>query len=105
MGVKLHLEENRLHRDGVPDLVRCAVLLQTDGLLFDVELRFRGRTPVLSMRMWGGKVGMRIGERYLWFRGNGSEELGVEDADSEVFRRWVKENTRNGWAEVEDYET
>ncbi|KAK0100598.1 hypothetical protein ONS95_007053 [Cadophora gregata] len=113
-GRKLQLSENALLKSGVPDRVRFAVLLQTDGLPFDVELRFKG---VAGSSKWGVgvKVGAKcvvgVGSEYLWFRrgegegegGSGSVREGEvrfdEDADSEVFRRWVFEKTGNAWAE------
>jgi hypothetical protein len=43
MSSELHLNENPLHQDGVPDILRFALLLQTDGLPFTIRLKFFGR--------------------------------------------------------------
>ncbi|KAH7407131.1 hypothetical protein BKA64DRAFT_665909 [Cadophora sp. MPI-SDFR-AT-0126] len=106
-GVKLSLTENALLKTGIPERLRFAVLLQTDGLPFDIELRFKG-----AAKSWGVKVGaksvLRVGTKYLWYRrgeegggdGNGNGEVRFdEDADSERFESWIVQKTGNSWAE------
>jgi len=91
-------------KTGVPDLLRFAVLLQTDGLPFEAEMTFKGSAKQFGVKVGAKKV-VSVGREYLWFRrGGGALVEGSEDADSDGFREWVKEKTRNGWAEAVDYD-
>lgn len=106
-GTKLTLTENALLKTGIPERLKFAILLQTDGLPFDIDIKFKG-----AAKSWGVKVGakqmLRVGSKYLWYR-RGSEEGDEEakfdeDADSEGFKRWVAEKTGNAWAEGVQWE-
>lgn len=109
----MNLTENEVLRSGIPARLRVAVLMQTDGLPFDVEIRFKGAARSWGVKV-GGKVAVSVGRRYLWFRGGNGEEKGVEggkgevrfdeDADSEGFREWVRSKTGNAWAEGVEWE-
>ncbi len=103
-GIHIALSENAVLKTGVPGLVRFAVLVRTDGLPFNVEMRFKG-----SMKQFGVRVGAKkilsIGKRYLWFRqGRGDEGVLDGDADTEGFKACVRGKTENGWAERVEYD-
>ncbi|KAH7357275.1 hypothetical protein BKA65DRAFT_496580 [Rhexocercosporidium sp. MPI-PUGE-AT-0058] len=104
-GVKLNLKENEVLRSGIPARLRVAVLMRTDGLPFDVVVNFKGAARSWGVRV-GGKAVVRVGRRYLWFRGGGGDgEVGFEeDADSEGFKEWVRSKTGNAWAESVEWE-
>lgn len=105
MGVKIDLKENELLKGGVPSTLRFAVLLQTDGLPFDVEVTFKGSAKQFGVRIGAKKV-LRVGKQYLWYRRGGTDGLGAEsdDADSDEFKEWVRTKTGNAWAEVVEYD-
>jgi hypothetical protein len=98
------LKENELLKSGVPHVLRFAVLLQTDGLPFDAELKFKGSAKQFGVKIGAKKV-LSIGSQYLWFRrGAGDLLQDDEDADSDGFKAWVKSKTANPWAETLDYD-
>lgn len=97
------LEENKTTRDGIPDVFSCAILVQTDGLPWELEVQFVA--PVMGIK-YGGKQAVSIGSRFLKERKARAEwerELQWEDFDSENFKRWVERKTTNGWVEKSDY--
>ena len=106
-GTKLTLTENALLKTGIPERLKFALLLQTDGLPFDIEIKFKG-----AAKSWGVKIGakqmLKVGSKYLWYRRGSEEGDGEakfdEDADSEGFKRWVAEKTGNVWAEGVQWE-
>ncbi|KAF2089525.1 hypothetical protein K490DRAFT_63663 [Saccharata proteae CBS 121410] len=103
----LDLRENKLHEAGVPEVVDCALVLQTDGLPFTLDLSLFGRTPFAGIRMTGSAE-LSIGQRYLWvrpWRGDAAKKgADWRDIDSDEFVEWVKSKTENHWADVADYD-
>lgn len=97
------LKQDRNLKAGAPKTLACAVLLQTDGLLFELSVEF---TAPLFGRLYKAKPKVVIGKEHLWERkSRDSWEAGMDwrDFDSETFKIWVRRRTENGWAETPDY--
>ncbi|KAH8901129.1 hypothetical protein GQ53DRAFT_740239 [Thozetella sp. PMI_491] len=100
MGMIWKLEEGGEER-GVPGVFAGAILLQTDGLAFSLEIQYT--VPFLG-RLYKGKTEVSIKNHLLWERkGRESWESEWDDFDSNEFKDWVKRKTKNSWAAVADY--
>jgi hypothetical protein len=79
------------------------VLLQTDGLPFELSVEF---TAPLFGRLYRARPKIVIGKEHLWerrLREAWEDEEGWRDFDAEKFQEWIKRRTENRWAETADY--
>ncbi|KAH7322655.1 hypothetical protein B0I35DRAFT_426205 [Stachybotrys elegans] len=100
MAMEWKLEGDGNLRAGVPKSLTCAVLLQTDGLPFEISAAF---SAPLFGRLYWAKPQLVIGQKHLWERmGRDSWEAATEwtDFDSDEFHDWIKRKTKNEWAET-----
>jgi hypothetical protein len=97
------LSQDANTRAGVPHTLACAVLLQTDGLPFELSVEF---TAPLFGRLYRARPKIIIGKEHLWerrLREAWEDEEGWRDFDAEKFQGWIKRRTENRWAETADY--
>jgi len=101
MSITWKLEEDKTLKQGVPEAISCALLLQTDQIPFDLHIKFVA--PVMGIKS-GGEVAVPLKNDKLWERKQRAEWEGTwEDFDSEDFKEWVRRKTAKAWVKEADY--
>jgi hypothetical protein len=97
------LKENETLKDGVPEVLECALVIKTDGSLFSIAVDFDAQCPFM-----GGLLSKRARTNVLVDEGDvaggrmdrGDEAItGLGDMDGELFMKWVESQIKNEWME------